>query len=253
MFIDSVNGAFNNTVFISRIMSNMHEQMERLYEAADKMAATTGQAAVARLLNVSPQTVNNWEARGISTEGLLKAQEIIGCNANWLRDGTGNMLQLKISLMPVTNELATEDKKDYIAILQYKGVGGAMGNGVILRDQPGEIQRWEVTPEWIQKNVKNHTGIKNLAIVTGFGDSMKGMYNPGDPLIVDIGVKSVEYDAVYFFRVGNEGFIKRLQRIPGEGLRVISSNKEYEAWTIRPDMDFEVFARVLKAWKSEDF
>ena len=128
-----------------------------------------------------------------------------------------------------------------------------MGSGLLLRDQPGVIQSWQVNSEWIQKNIKSHTGAANLCIVTGFGDSMKGMFNSGDPLVVDRGVTTVEFDAVYFFRVGEEGFIKRLQRIPGEGLRVLSENKKYESWTIRDGMDFEVFGRVLKAWQGEDF
>jgi len=82
---------------------------------------------------------------------------------------------------------------------------------------------------------------------------MRPMFNSGDPLLLDSGVKSVEFDAVYFFRVGDEGFIKRLQRIPGDGIRAISENKSYESWTIREDMDFEIFGQVLKAWRSEDF
>lgn len=128
-----------------------------------------------------------------------------------------------------------------------------MGNGLVLRDQPGVIQSWVVSEEWIDKNIKSHTGAANLCIVTGFGDSMKGMFNSGDPLVVDRGIRSVDFDAVYFFRVENEGFIKRLQRIPGEGVRVISENKKYESWTIKRDMDFEVFGRVVKAWQGEDF
>jgi hypothetical protein len=42
-------------------------------------------------MNISPQTINNWEDRGISNEGLLRAQEQIGCDAIWLRDGNGTM------------------------------------------------------------------------------------------------------------------------------------------------------------------
>lgn len=144
------------------------------------------------------------------------------------------------------------DEADEIEIRQFD-TGGSMGNGVLLRDQPGVIQSWRVSPEWLQKNVRHHSGSDNLCIVTGFGDSMRGMFEPGDPLLVDSGVRSVEFDAIYFFRVDGEGFIKRLQRIPGEGIRAISENKAYESWTIRPGMDFEVFGRVLKAWKSEDY
>lgn len=128
-----------------------------------------------------------------------------------------------------------------------------MGGGLILRDQPGLIHSWSVNSEWMQKNVRNASATKNLCIVTGFGDSMRPLYNPGDPLLVDRGVNSVEFETVYFFRVGDEGFIKRLQRIPGQGIRVISDNKIYEAWTITKDMDFEVFGRVLKIWRGEEF
>ena len=69
----------------------MHIHMERLYRSAKELKNADGQSAVARLLNVSPQRINNWEARGISSEGLLEAQKIIGCNAIWVRDGEGPM------------------------------------------------------------------------------------------------------------------------------------------------------------------
>ncbi len=128
-----------------------------------------------------------------------------------------------------------------------------MGDGTVLRDQPGVIERLDVSREWLEKNVRGYTAAGNLCVVTGFGDSMRPMYNPGDPLIVDSGVKSVEFDAVYFFRVGEEGFIKRLQRVPGKGLLAISENQAYRDWVIEPNMDMEVFGRVLKVWCSEDF
>ncbi len=146
----------------------------------------------------------------------------------------------------------TSRRQKELVITQYK-TGGAMGTGLLLRDQPGEIRSWNVTPEWIQKNVPNCTSPRNLAIVTGFGDSMRPLYNPGDPLLVDTGVKSVEFDAIYFFRIGEEGFIKRLQRVPGEGLIAISENKAYKDWVIKSGMDFEVFARVVKVWRGEEF
>jgi phage repressor protein C with HTH and peptisase S24 domain len=142
---------------------------------------------------------------------------------------------------------------DELVISQYHDAHGAMGGGLLLRGESGQITSWKVTPEWINKNVPSNTGNKNLAIVTGFGDSMRGMFNSGDPLLIDSGVRSLDYDGVYFFRIGEEGFIKTLQRIPNEGIRVISENKKYETWTITKDMDFEVFGRVLKVWKSEEF
>lgn len=245
MFKQIANVPFNNKVFKCAMISAMNEQMRRLYEAAEALKGVSGKSAVAHLLNQSPQTLNNWEERGISNLGLLLAEENIGCRAIWVKSGAGTMTG--------SNVVQLQPKADGVEIKQYCEVGGAMGHAVMLRDQPGEIQSWRVTTEWAKKNIPSHTGMENLVIVTGFGHSMRGMFNPGDPLLVDRGVRGVEFDAVYFFRVGNEGFIKTLQRVPGMGLRAISKNPEFETWTITPEMDFQVLGRVLKVWQSEVF
>lgn len=161
---------------------------------------------------------------------------------------------VEVSNVVVHNFGKNKDRSNYpIKINQFHEVGGSMGVGVLLQDQPGQITSWEVTQEWVLKNFPANTGIKNLCIITGFGDSMRGMYNPGDPLIVDTGIKTCDHDGPYFFRVGNEGFVKRLQRIPGQGIRVISENPNYETWTITEGMDFQVLGKVLKSWKSTEF
>jgi phage repressor protein C with HTH and peptisase S24 domain len=141
-------------------------------------------------------------------------------------------------------------------LINKDGAGRAFsgtGTRLLLRDQPGLITDVTVTREWLQKNVSGYSSPENLRIVTGFGDSMRPVFKPGDPLIVDTGHTTISFDAVYFFRVDGEGFVKRLQRVPGEGIRVLSSNKAYESWTVKPEMDFEVLGRIIKAWTSEDF
>lgn len=207
-----------------------------------------GYQAVAEVAGVSPD--NLWQ--------ILAGRQLPSGNPR----GVGPKLRTKISAAfpewldgaVIAGTPSDQNERPEEMIISQLETGGKMGAaGLVLRDQPGVIRRWHVSPEWIQKNVHNITSPNNLAVVTGFGDSMRPIYNPGDPLLVDTGVKAVEYDAIYFFRIGDEGFIKRLQRIPGVGLRAISANKEYEPWDIKPDMDFEVFARVVKAWKGEDF
>lgn len=157
---------------------------------------------------------------------------------------------------PMETDAAVKVIQPGIVHISRFNTGGAMGSGIELRDQPGVIETLRVSHEWLVKNLRNYSAIENLVVVTGFGDSMRPMYNPGDPLIADIGVKVVEFDAIYFFRVGTEGFIKRLQRIPTEDgllLRAKSENPSYDPWDITPKMDFEVFGRILKVWRSEDF
>jgi hypothetical protein len=62
--------------------------MEKLYQIARDAHAITGQSALARAMVESPQTVKNWESRGISKNGAIKAQALFGCNANELLSTT---------------------------------------------------------------------------------------------------------------------------------------------------------------------
>lgn len=155
-------------------------------------------------------------------------------------------------------EAQAEYRVDEHTIPQY-AAGGAMGHGLVLEEAPpGLIKSWRVDQEWLRLNVRHHTGIQNLCIVTGFGPSMRGMFNPGDPLLCDRGVRRVDQDAVYFFRVADHGFIKTLQRIPVDGgmvIRAKSKNTDYDPFDITEKMlpDFEVFGKILTVWKSEQF
>lgn len=69
---------------------------ERLYQAARLLANTIGQSAVAAKLCVSPQMVKNWETRGVSSEGMITAEETFGCFASWIRTGKGAMSPAEI-------------------------------------------------------------------------------------------------------------------------------------------------------------
>ncbi|MFA1584729.1 helix-turn-helix transcriptional regulator [Achromobacter ruhlandii] len=220
-----------------------------------------GPSAVAKVLEMSPSQFMNLrdgakdsktgKPRGMRKETARKIEQRAGKPQGWLDEphpeqdiyALGDVTPASARVMSV--EIPRFD------------TGGSMGNGVELRDQPGMIESWRVSREWIEKNVRAYSAKDKLCIVTGFGDSMQPLFNPGDPLLVDIGVRSVEFDAIYFFRVGSEGFVKRLQRIPTEGgglvLRAKSQNADYEPWDITEKMDFEVFGRVLKVWCSRDF
>lgn len=230
---------------------------ERLKSAMDE--AGVSQAELARACGVKPPSIHGWlsgKSKFLRGENLLSAARRLGVEQQWLATGVGprhsNEVILTESLTTGQTYSESSHYRDVIHITQYDA-GGAMGQSLILQgDQPGIIRHMAVTQEWAQKNLKAHTGLQNLCIVTGFGDSMKPLYNPGDPLIIDQGIRQCDQDAVYFFRVGNEGFIKRLQRIPGQGIWVLSANKEYKDWLISKDSDFEVFGRVMKAWKGED-
>lgn len=91
-FKQKSNATFNNILLPSPRIAFMHPQMKRLYEAAEAMKGITGQSALARALNMSPQVVKNWETRGVSKQGMMEAEAIIGCSWNWIKTGQGSMV-----------------------------------------------------------------------------------------------------------------------------------------------------------------
>lgn len=207
-------------------------------------------AHVARELKLdTPQVLSNWIGRNsVPKEYLIPLAEVLGVTVKWLQLGID--AQKTDQLRTVHARL--KDKEDHFILEQYDDVFGAMGNGVMLPEQKGQITSIVATNEWAMNNIPANTGKNNLKIVTGFGSSMRPMFNSGDAILIDIGVKDVKYDHVYFFRVGSEGFIKRLQRIPSQGILVLSENPSYREWVITEDMDFEVFGAVLKVFKGEE-
>jgi phage repressor protein C with HTH and peptisase S24 domain len=222
-----------------------------MIEAGKILNKIKNQADMARLMNVLEQNLTNWKRRGVPKDVIVQLQNDWGLNINWVRTGDGDMF-LKSNVVQITSINRPLSQKGNITIPQYDAVG-SMGGGILLNEQSGVISHWEVSAEWIQKNLKGYTDIKNVAIVTGFGDSMQGIFNSGDPIFIDTGVTSFNGDSPYFFRIDNDGYIKRLQKIPGVGLVAISNNNAYERFTITADMDFTVFGRVIKTFNSMDF
>lgn len=207
------------------------------------------------------------KARGMRKETARRIEEAFGKPAGWLdqvHSQEGNEHQLpaaSIASSPYEAPSANGEGRDLI-ITQYD-IGGAMGSGgklVLEAEQPGVIKSWRVDQEWLRLNVPTYTSVTNLCIVTGFGPSMKPIFNPGDPLLMDRGVNHVDHEGIYFFRLGDEGFIKIIQRVPnfdkpGFVLRIISKNKEdfppYDISSKHPD--FHVIGKILTVWRSEQY
>jgi len=228
------------------------ERLKRL-----RMSKGLSQAKLAQAAGVTQSTIGNIESgiRGYG-ESIVDIAAALGVTPDYLRlqsNETGLVAEVHHAAD------APASYKNELVIRQFN-TGGGMGRGFNLQDQPpGLIKSWSVDHEWFRLNVPAHTGLKNLCIVTGFGASMRPMFNPGDPLLVDTGVKVIDHEGVYFFRVGDEGFIKLVQRVPefdGPGivLRVISKNPDYAPFDLSPkNPHFEVLGKVLTVWRSEQY
>lgn len=83
---------FTNKVFSCLRIETMQPSMEALYKIAREKKTINSPAAVARVMNVTQQRMKNWESRGISKEGAMKAQAIFGLDANaLLKADTANL------------------------------------------------------------------------------------------------------------------------------------------------------------------
>jgi len=72
----------------NRRMSSMHESTGRLYAAAAKLVPPiSGPTELAAALSVSKQSVTNWRSRGVSKEGAIEAQRVLGINLDWVLQG----------------------------------------------------------------------------------------------------------------------------------------------------------------------
>lgn len=107
------NVACNTEVNIGLTIAPMHPTMERLYKAAKELKQIEGQSALARAMDESPQTLNNWESRGVSKKGMLKAQLRLQISANWIETGEGLMFVLNLTKESDERNASREPQANY--------------------------------------------------------------------------------------------------------------------------------------------
>ncbi|NJB80329.1 S24 family peptidase [Xanthomonas arboricola] len=111
---------------------------------------------------------------------------------------------------------------DYVRVNQLDGDAG-MGEGRINDDYPDVIRSMDLTPAYIRSVVGFVPPPGRLVLVTGRGDSMIPIIQPGESLIVDTGVTAFDGDGIYLINTGNGQQIKGLQD-RGDAIYVVSAN-----------------------------
>lgn len=86
----------------------MHPTTERLFKAAAEVAGLSKPSQIAVALGESQQTLKNWEARGASQRGLLRACELWGLSPSWVRDGEGPMRVASVQT-PVAHGMSLDE------------------------------------------------------------------------------------------------------------------------------------------------
>ncbi len=132
-------------------------------------------------------------------------------------------------------------------IEQLEVYASAGRSGYINRDFPEVIRSIEIPKERIYElfGRKNLDGIR---IMNVDGDSMMPTLCPRDLLFIDSKVDHFNGDGIYVFCFEDATFVKRLQRVKGRRLAVISDNDRYPPFTIEEHEMYElyIFGKLLK-------
>lgn len=221
------------------------------------------QAALARACGIRAPSVNDWisgKTKTIEGQNLLIAADYLKVMPMWLATGKGPMRKgadggaqpasKESNVVPIESRRKSKDSS-FITIPQLD-VAGSMGPGRVPPDHIEVIRDITVHLDWLKTQGLSYSKLENLAIIDGDGDSMEGTFRNGDALLVDRGITEIRTDAIYVFTLEGELFIKRLQRLTGGSLRMISDNPVYPAIMIEGDMLAKVHiqARVLLVWNA---
>jgi len=138
---------------------------------------------------------------------------------------------------------------DEVWIAHYD-VRAAMGGGQIPHDYPEMLQDVRVSPQHLREMGVEFKEHFHLKMVTGWGQSMAPTIKHRDPLLVDISIREFVGDGIYMFSWEGHLYIKRLQWVGDDQIKMISDNERHPPQTIRADETF-IQARVLLVWNAQ--
>lgn len=133
-------------------------------------------------------------------------------------------------------------------IPQYD-VRAAMGAGQVPPEYVELVRHVVVDKRHLDLFGVSYSAPGNLAMITGWGQSMADTINHGEPVIVDRGVDRFIGDGIYVFTWDDLIYLKRLQKEPPARLKVISDNRNHDPFYI-PASEAIIHARVVMVWNA---
>ena len=195
--------------------------LERLLAYA--RAATQGQArpvtdhsSLAKRMNVSPQTMNAWKDRGVSRDGVLAAEALFGCSANWVRTGEG---AAGPALLQATERPARWTSE------QHPTKGVAAGATVLAHTVSHDPQSHAMLIAWERLMASDLPALFRVQLQD---DALAPLLQRGDELVIDRNVAAEPGDIV-LVRDARGNHYARLYRVRVKGTwSAHSSNAAYE-------------------------
>lgn len=175
-----------------------------------------------------------------SVPGIDKVQliaEAAGVNVEWLITGKG-------PIHPDDLDAHDDDPgsaSDYVYIPLVDLEVSAGPGRVAEAESIVDVVAFEA--QWLRSQL--NTNPAKLSLVTVKGDSMSPTLLDGDLIFVDHTEMELR-DGIYVFQIDGDLLVKRLQRLPGAQLSVISDNPHFPPFTIDlrdPGHEFNLIGR----------
>lgn len=214
---------------------------ERLREAM--LARDKSQTDISRATGITPAGIKKWLDGAVlkpKFDDVFDVCTYLEITPEWLMKGIGTM-----------NEKAQPDSN--MVSIQQVDYSGSCGFGVMNFEDFPEIRTLEVTPAWFNKNFSFYNP-RDIKIITALGDSMEPEIRDGDAVFIDVTDRETLRDGIYLLVVDGEAYIKRVQKLIGKKIALLSTNKAYKDIEVNLDSDIEirVLGRVIKSLKIVD-
>ncbi|MDO4693544.1 MAG: helix-turn-helix transcriptional regulator [Eikenella sp.] len=187
-----------------------------------------------------------WKEDGLpKAETLLKIKELKQCSLDWLLTGEGEVFaaEQEHPVQTVSDTLDNQyDIEDFVFIPQYD-IQAAAGHGRLVGDET-PVHAVPFQRHAIERLIGGDAS--QLAVIAVKGDSMEGVLNDGDLILVNLR-ETMPRDGLYVLRINENLLVKRLQLVPGGVVNVISANESYPAFQIhlnQTEDDFAVIGKV---------
>ena len=186
-----------------------------------------------------------WNEGGLpKSETLKKIKQLKGCSIDWLLTGEGSPCpDSEAPKATATDTLGNPVDIDEFVFVPRYDIQAAAGHGQLVGDEQ-PMFAMAFRRYWIENYVTRD--IKNLSVISVKGDSMEGVLNDGDTILINHG-QTTPRDGLYVLRLNENLLVKRLQLIPGGIVNVISANEAYLTFEIdlkNPTDDVAIIGRV---------
>lgn len=202
-------------------MSTLQERLAIAMEGPPPVSA----ADLARACGVKGASVSEWingPTKSLRGPNAIKAAKRLGVNVEWLSTGSGPMRSGSATPQVVASP---ETRPDYVRVEQMDAEGIMGKEGRVNDEVPEVIRAVDYTPTYIRSVMGFVPPPGRLVLITGRGNSMMPVIQPGDSILVDMGIKEFDGDGLYLINSGNGEQVKALQD-RGGAIYVVSANSE---------------------------